>query len=153
MFKRSSSPSQVQIKFKRCFKKVQKMFKNYFEKSTEIIAHLPLIIWCYLLRNVKKKERHIKSGGLGQIFVAFSEYLNFKNTLKKFNLPCWWSLRGQASPTRWGWCRGFRAWSSSWRWCTRACSFRIRPKRGPCSLHLQSPWIKLVGKIRHNICG
>ena len=46
MFKTSSSPSQVQIKFKRCFKKVQKMFKNfkYFEKSTEIIAHLPLII-------------------------------------------------------------------------------------------------------------
>ena len=56
---------QVQIKFKRCFKKVQKMFKNfkYFEKSIEIIAHLPLIIWCYLLRNVKKKEWHINSGG------------------------------------------------------------------------------------------
>ena len=89
---------------------------------------------------------------MGQIFVAFSEYLNFKNMFKKLTLPCWWSLRGHASPTRWGWCRGFRAWSSSWRWCTRACSFRIRPKRGPCSLHLQSPWIKLVGKIRHNFC-
>ena len=143
-----SSSNQVQIKFKRCFKKVQKMFKNfkYFEKSTEIIAHLPLIICLMLLTKKcqKKKEWHIKSGGLGQIFVAFSEYLNFKNTLKKFNLPCWWSLRGQASLTRWGWCRGFRAWFSSWRWCTRACSFRIRPKQGPCSLHLQSPWIKLV---------
>ena len=42
-----------------------------------------------LTKKCQKKVMTYKEWKIGQIFVAFSEYLNFKNTLKKFNLPCW----------------------------------------------------------------
>ena len=49
---------------------------HIFWEGHKNLAHLPLIIWDYILGNAKKQWK------VGQIFVAFSEYLNFNQVSK-----------------------------------------------------------------------